>query len=208
MNFYDYIDKIIYINLNNRTDRKIELEEIFVKYEIPKDKIIRLPATKHKYGNIGCYQSHISALNMAIENNYKNVLILEDDFNFSYEKEKINKIFSDFFEIFKNKWCVFQLVWGPSKNVLKLGGTNFYKCEKGGCTGGYLVNSIFYETMMKNFKEGINKLIASGGKTYGKNKISPYNIDMYWIILQKKTFFWVTYLPSLGIMRESKSDIQ
>ncbi len=44
MNFYDYIDKIIYINLDNRIDRKIELEEIFKKYEIPEDKIIRLSA--------------------------------------------------------------------------------------------------------------------------------------------------------------------
>lgn len=208
MNFYDYIDKIIYINLDARTDRKIEIEETFKKYEIPESKIIRLSAVKHKCGNIGCYKSHTNALDIAIKNKYNNVLILEDDFDFRYEKKKLDEIFFDFFKMFEKKWCVFQLSWGKSSNVLKLGDTNFFKCIKGGNTGGYFVNNTFYEKMMKNYKDGLEKLIETDGKTYGDNKISYYNIDMYWTILQKETFFWITYLPSVGIAKDSKSDIR
>lgn len=207
MNFYDYIDKIIYINLDHRIDRKNEIEQIFKKYEIPEEKIIRLSAIKHEHGNIGCYQSHINALQIAISNKYSNVLILEDDFNFNYDKKNINEIFRDFFLIFENKWNIFQLAWGPSKHVIKIKQTNFYKCERGGCTAGYMVNNNFYDKLMKNYINGIEKLESSNGITYGKNNISSFNIDMHWILLQKETFFWITYLPSIGIIRESYSDI-
>jgi glycosyl transferase family 25 len=207
-NFYDYIEKFVYINLDHRSDRKDEIENHFQQYNIPKDKIIRLSATKHDKGNIGVFFSQIRALEMAIENNWNNVLILEDDFDFNYTKSELNSIFNEFTNLFKNKYDVFQLAWGPSKEVKQIRNTNFYKCICGGCAAGYLVNNTFYNKLLKNYKEGIQKLIETNGETYGPNGYSPYNIDMYWINLQKNSLFWITYLPTIGKVRPSYSDIR
>ena len=73
-----YIEKVIYINLKDRTDRKKTCEETLNKL-FSKDKIIRLDAIKHEKGYIGCALSHLKCLELAIENNWKNVLIVEDD---------------------------------------------------------------------------------------------------------------------------------
>ncbi len=71
---WEFVDKIIYINLEERKEQ-IEEELNF----LPKDKIIRFDGIKDKYGYKGCCESHIACLNLAINNNWKNVLILEDD---------------------------------------------------------------------------------------------------------------------------------
>lgn len=210
--FYDYIDKIIYINLDHRIDRKQEIEILFEKYEIPKEKIIRLSAVKHNKGNIGCYKSHINALELAMNNNYDNVLVLEDDFDFNYKKVELDVIFDDFFNLFKNKWKIFQLAWGNSKQVIKIKDTNFFKCIRGGCTAGYLVNNIFYLELLNNYKNGVIKLEEFDGITFGNSNINPYNIDMFWLSLQKETLFWITYLNinfvPIGKVTNSYSDIR
>ena len=36
---------------------------------------------------IGCTQSHLEIIKMAKQNNYKNILILEDDFTFTVSKD-------------------------------------------------------------------------------------------------------------------------
>ena len=85
----EHIDKIIYINLDSREDRKHEILEEFKRLQIPEDKIIRFTAIRHETeGAIGCSQSHIAVLKMAIENNWKNYMVLEDDFNFIYIDEQ------------------------------------------------------------------------------------------------------------------------
>jgi glycosyl transferase, family 25 len=207
-NFHDIIDKIVYINLDKRTDRKKEIEDHFHKYEIPKDKIIRLSATENSKGNIGCSFSHVRALEMAIENKWESVLIVEDDLEFNYTKKELDKIFLEFANMFKNKYDLFQMAWGPSKEVKQIKKTFFYKCICGGSALAYLVNSKFYPKLIQNFKEGNKQLIETNGETIGKNGYSPYNLDMYWCKLQKETMFWITHLPTICKTRPSYSDIR
>ena len=61
------IDKVIYINLKERTDRNLKCLEILTKL-FDKDKIIRFDAIKHEKGYIGCYKSHIGCLEIILEN--------------------------------------------------------------------------------------------------------------------------------------------
>jgi hypothetical protein len=79
-NSFDNIDAFIYINLEDKIDRKKEILAEFDKLNIPKNKIrkisgIRIPKNGHK----GCIQSHILALQMAKLNNWNTVAIFEDD---------------------------------------------------------------------------------------------------------------------------------
>ncbi len=70
---------ILYINLKHREDRNKEIINELNKYNLKGE---RVEAIKHKDGYIGCALSHIKCLDIAIEKNYEQVIILEDDFIF------------------------------------------------------------------------------------------------------------------------------
>jgi glycosyl transferase family 25 len=70
-----YIDKIIYINLNKRVDRRADIENELNLFSL---RYERFSAIEHEDGAIGCALSHLEVLKIAKKNNYKNILILED----------------------------------------------------------------------------------------------------------------------------------
>jgi hypothetical protein len=71
MNNWDFIEKLIYINLEERKDRRDTIEEVLKV--IPSKKIIRFNAIKEKNGHIGASKSHIECIKMAIKNNWHGV---------------------------------------------------------------------------------------------------------------------------------------
>ena len=88
-NKFDYIDGIVYINLENRIDRKAscskQLNDIFGE-----NKVHRIEAVKHKRGRIGCSLSHIKAYQLAKEKNWRTMLVCEDDVDFYAESVDID----------------------------------------------------------------------------------------------------------------------
>jgi hypothetical protein len=91
------LDAIIYINLENRGDRKNllikELESLDTDLKkVHKVSGIYIPKNGHK----GCIQSHILALNMIKlnKNKWKRVLILEDDAELTIEPDIANQVIS------------------------------------------------------------------------------------------------------------------
>ena len=87
------LDAIIYINLENRADRKDlllkELETLNTNMsKVHKISGVYIPKNGHK----GCIQSHILALNMCKLNNWDRVLILEDDAQLTTSPEIFNNI--------------------------------------------------------------------------------------------------------------------
>ena len=81
-----FIDKIIYINLDHRTDRKKEIENELEKFNLKNYE--RFPAIKHINGAIGCSKSHLEIIKNAKQQGYKNILVLEDDFEFLVSKDQ------------------------------------------------------------------------------------------------------------------------
>jgi ribosomal-protein-serine acetyltransferase len=80
-----YIDKIIYINLSKRTDRREEIENELNNFNLYYERFEAIPTPE--CGIYGCGLSHLSVLKLAKERNYKNILILEDDFQFLVQWE-------------------------------------------------------------------------------------------------------------------------
>lgn len=76
------IDKVVYINLNKRKDRRVRIARQLKAIGVPREKIVRFEAIEEAPGYIGCIKSHILVLQMAQQNGWKNVLILEDDMVF------------------------------------------------------------------------------------------------------------------------------
>jgi glycosyl transferase family 25 len=186
---WDCIDKVIYINLEERKDR---LEQITTELKvIPENKLIRFNAIKDIKGHIGCSKSHIACLELAIQNNWKNVLIIEDDMIFvNYEEgtKLIDKLINKDFD------------------VISLGNThvncdkNNYKLYAGDTTTAYIVNNHYYEKLLNNYKEGLKLLID----TY---EITKYCLDKYWKKLQS-TDNWFIIHPSLCIQSIGFSSIE
>jgi len=198
---WGFLEKAVYINLENRKDRKQEIEkELF--HKIPTDKIIRLEAIRNKVGHIGCSQSHIKVIEMAIENNWKNILVLEDDAMFHKYKSGY-KTLEKLIET------------NPNFDVITLGNVSSefdkktMKLYKGQTTTAYIVNQHYYKKLLKNFKEGLDGLLKA--KDLSSQERLPYEqkycLDQYWKNLQKIDN-WYIVNPALMIQRVSNSSIQ
>jgi GR25 family glycosyltransferase involved in LPS biosynthesis len=184
-----------YINLEYRIDRNEhvldELKKIGVNLE-------RFNAITCSAGNIGCSMSHIKCIELAKERNYPHVFICEDDITFTNPnllKENVSK-----FENLNINWDV--LIIGGNTLPPFDQTTDFcartYNCQT---TTGYVVNSHYYDTLINNFREGVNKLLKNPSMK------KEYSIDMYWKILQQ-TDHWYIITPLTVIQYENYSDIE
>ena len=87
------LDAIIYINLENRADRKDLLLKELETLNTNMSKVYKISGVYiPKNGHKGCIQSHILALNMCKLNNWDRVLILEDDAQLTTSPEIFNNI--------------------------------------------------------------------------------------------------------------------
>jgi glycosyl transferase family 25 len=186
---FEFIEKVIYINLEHRTDRKSQIESELQKY-FPVEKIQRFNAIQHHHGGIGCTMSHIAVLEMAIENNWKNCLIIEDD-----------AVWSNF----PTSYSILEKLVNNSFDVITLGiaharYTPEFKLLSGQTTTAYLIQQKYYKTLLDNFKEGLEQFLKTGN--YG-----IYALDQYWKKLQGKDN-WYCVIPSLMVQKPSFSDIE
>lgn len=107
MEINEFFSKIYCINLDERTDRWEQAQIEFNKLGIA-DFVERWPAIKNDDGNLGCTLSHMSIIKHCIENDYKNVLIFEDDVLFVEDDvEKLKKALNDLFEM--GNWDLFYI---------------------------------------------------------------------------------------------------
>jgi glycosyl transferase family 25 len=185
----DTIEKVVYINLAHRSDRKEQVEKELSIF--PPEKIVRFDAIKHDEGGIGCSLSHAAVLELAIQNNWKNVLIVEDDLQWT-NFEKASQLLEN---LVRNPFDVIMLSgYFVSYN------TETYKLNKSSATTAYLVNNHYFQTLLANFKEGVELL-----KTDYNN--GNYRADIYWNHLQKKDN-WYIVMPQMCSQRPSFSDIE
>ena len=92
-NGINQLDAIIYINLEERNDRKELLMQELVKLNTDMSKVYKVSGVyMPKNGHKGCIQSHILALNMIKLNQWNRVLILEDDAELDISPETLNTV--------------------------------------------------------------------------------------------------------------------
>jgi hypothetical protein len=191
-NYFNFVDKIIYINLKHREDRRKLLDkELDI---IIDEKIIRFNAILEKDGCIGCTKSHIQILEMCIYNKWGNCLIIEDDMVWN----NFNNNYNTLLNLLKNNF-----------DVILLGGIQIkynldsYKLISAVTTTAYLVNNNYYIKLLNNFKEGMGKYMRCENIKIRKNRLT---IDQYWKLLQNKDN-WYIVVPGLSFQRNGYSDI-
>jgi glycosyl transferase family 25 len=143
------IEKIIYINLDKREDRKKEITEQFLNIKLPEEKIIRFSAIETSYPNTGCNLSHAGVLRLAHKMNLKNVLILEDDCNFIDDMILINNNLQRFFTDIKD-WDV--LLFTETKIKEPVNGY-LSICVNTTNACGYLVNNHMFLKLAQLFED-------------------------------------------------------
>jgi len=195
MNNIDDIKHAFYINLDTRPDRKQHIEN---QLSIIKLKAERFKAVKLTNGALGCSMSHLKILEMAKQNNYDHVLILEDDIQFLQPE-----IFIKQMNLFLEKHKDFDVVLIAGNNMPPFNQIDETCVKVTSCqtTTGYLVQNHYFYTLICNIKEGILKLM----KEPNQHKI--YALDKYWFHLQR-IHRWYLIIPLTVTQREDYSDIE
>lgn len=196
MKLFNWFDKVYCINLDRRVDRWDETINEFEKWGL-KDYVERYSGidgkdivnnTKINNGELGILLTHLKIITEAKEKNYKNILILEDDIEFT---EKINDI-DDYMSLVPTDWDMIYFGGNHNKHM------------------GKSINFINDKIIKLNDTYGIH-CVALNNSVYdvileiiiGKNKA----IDVYYADIQK-SYNCYGFNPSIALQRESFSDIQ
>jgi glycosyl transferase family 25 len=184
-----------YINLESRPDRKKHVEEQLQIIGIQAD---RFNAIKLPHGALGCSMSHLKCIEIAKENNWEHVLIVEDDIKFLNPEVFINQ-FNKFLNS-HSEWDVV-LIAGNNLPPHKIIDDSCVKVSHCQTTTGYIVKKHYYNTLIDNIRNGITNLIKEPKLHY------LYAIDKYWFKLQEKDS-WFLITPLTVTQREDYSDIE
>ena len=195
MNSIENIKHAFYINLESRTDRKEHVEKQLANLGIQAN---RFNAIKLTNGAIGCSMSHLKCLEIAKQNNWDHILIVEDDIFFlkpELFKNQLNK--------FLKKHSKFDVVLIAGNNMppyqkIDDSCVKVYRCQT---TTGYIVKKHYYDTLIANIREGIQNLMKN------TDQHILYAIDKYWFKLQERDN-WYLITPLTVTQREDYSDIE
>ena len=190
------IKNIFYINLETRNDRRNSIETQLTNIGLTNFE--RFNAIKVMDGRVGCTMSHIKCLEMAKERGYNHILICEDDTFFldpKLFKTQLTTFLND-----EHKWDVVLFAGNNVPPYERIDDTCIAvsHCQTTTC---YLVNGHYFDTLLQNMREGLDKLLKEP-----TNHLN-YAIDRYWLNLQKKDN-WLLITPLTVIQREDYSDIE
>lgn len=189
------IDKIIYINLNKRRDIRDEIEQELNNFGLEYERFEAIDTPN--FSAIGCFKSHLSVLKLAKERNYKNILILEDDFMFLVSKEEFEENLSNFFSLNLN-WDVCMLSYNLIKSE-QLDNNVVNKVIEVQTASGYIVNNHYYDKLIKLYEWALPLLEQT-------RQDWIYVNDQIWKQYQPHDN-WYYFKTRLGKQRPSYSDL-
>jgi len=190
------IKHVFYINLESRPDRKTYVENQLKQIGITCAN--RFNAIKLPNGALGCSMSHLKCLEIARTNNWDHVLIVEDDITFLNPTLFVKQM-NEFLAIHK-VWDV-TLIGGNNMPPYKKVDDTCIKVSKCQTTTGYIVKSHYYDILIQNYREGIQKLLRE------PQNHRFYAIDKYWFQLQEKNL-WYLIIPLSVSQKDDYSDIE
>jgi len=184
-NMNKVFDRVIYVNLDECIERKVEVEE---QFKIINLNVERYPAINGKklenpqeftnrghvfmnLGEVGCLMSHLNILKQAREDRLNNILIMEDDLVF---RENANELFERTWQKVPQDWDVVYLTgnhrweYGPLRATDNSGKNinesrdqteGVYRVTRMLTTGMYAVNSKMFDKLissLENYKECVD----------------------------------------------------
>ena len=196
-NVHNYIDKVIYINLEHRKDRKEEIETELNNMNIEYERFNAI--SNPDFGIVGCTQSHLEIFKMAKVKGYKNILIFEDDFKFIVSK----KSFEEQIELLYNSQVEFDICM-LGYRLLKTNPCHEFpflqKAIDVDTTSCYIINESMYDNLIDLYSWTLPLLIDT-------KRHWIYALDQIWKLLQSISK-WYCFNKRIGIQRPSYSDLR
>ena len=186
------MEHVLYINLSHRKDRRDHIEQQLVRWGVSYE---RFNAVHHMLGHIGCTQSHIRCLELAIEREWDHVCIVEDDM-YIVDVPLFRQTLSTFLAS-STPWDVLLLGGNVGPPYIKVSGAR--RVMNAQTTTAYVVQKHYYATLLDNFKRGLQLCLSY--------HLSQYRIDMYWKRLQRNDQ-WYILDPLTVIQKDGYSDIE
>ena len=194
---HTYIDKVIYINLEHRTDRREEIETELNSMNIEYERFNAI--SNPDFGIVGCTQSHLEIFKMAKEKGYKNILIFEDDFKFIVSK----KVFEAQIKLLYNSQVTFDICMLGYRLLKSSPYHEFPFLQKAidvDTTSCYIINESMYDKLIDLYSWTLPLLINT-------RRHWIYALDQIWKVLQPISK-WYIFNTRIGIQRPSYSDLR
>jgi len=189
-----FIDKIIYINLNKRTDRKEMVETELTNFGLPFERYAAIETPG--FGTLGCGQSHLNVLKLAKERGYRNVLILEDDFTFLVNKQQFEEELTAFFELnIGYDVCMLSYCLNHHEETVY---DFLFKVLDAQTASGYIVHANYFDTLIELYESAM-PLLAETREHWN------YSNDQVWKQYQPRDN-WVCFKTRIGKQRHGYSD--
>ena len=196
----DRIHRVVYINLDRRTDRREQMEGALDALRVPADKRERFAAVEHAHGAVGCSRSHLAVLRRARREGWPNVMVLEDDFQPAVDAGTWDARLARFLDAVPD-FDVLLLAYNLRREDARGGAGGARRTLDAQTTAGYVVRQPFYDTLIANIEASTRQLSAS------PHRHGDFAIDMYWKRLQPSAR-WYHAVPRLGTQRAGYSDIE
>jgi len=184
----------MYINLEKRTDRKEEIEKELNDFKLEYERFDAI--ARPEQGILGCGLSHLEVLKLAKQNNYENILILEDDFTFLITKEEFEKELQSFFDLKLDFDVVFLSYFMQRHIPLENGVVD--KVLEAQTASGYIVNKNYYDVLINLYEHAMPLLEQTQMHWI-------YCNDQVWKELQEKDN-WYFFKKRIGKQRDGNSN--
>lgn len=183
----EWFDVTFCINLLSRPDRWADSLQEAVRHKLLDMR--RFDAIWHETGSVGCAKSHLALMQVLVDSQYKNMLILEDDFHFVRDdwRERLKLVPPTGWDIL---FLGGRYMEKPIRRITDLGSANqvgrFY------CTHAYAITREYAAKFLKDVKD-------SG--------VLPIPIDCWFADRAAANQFWCVR-PRIVVQRPSPSDVQ
>ena len=209
MKLLDQFDRTYIVNLPERSDRRREIEADLGRFDLRVDgrKIAYLKAVRPddaglfpSLGARGCFLSHLSILNHAIENDYQRILVMEDDL--SIDERFVQPQQEMCRQLRENRWHFAYL--GHVEPLAGAGAAPAWQT-----TRQALATTHFYALNRPVIRPLRDHLEACLGRKPGHPLGSPMHVDGAYSLyrMQHPDALTLICAPSLGGQRSSRSDI-
>lgn len=205
-------DNFVYINLASRPDRRSQIEGVLAGMHIDMKKVHRIEAMPTPgLGAKGCSFSHLKAIELATEKNWPNVVIFEDDFEFTATPEQVTKRLTDFFKAYPDdSWDVLMLV-GNIVQVVNAKVAGVLVAKQVLAASAYIVNRPFYTKLRSVYLASYMELSnpeCMQKKNVAWNKQQKCRpLDVLWMPAMQAAK-WFVCKPGLGTQRKGWSNIE
>lgn len=187
---WQHIEKVVVINLDERTDRWQQVQNELLSLRVPAEKIIRFSASYNDDGALGRTISHRQVLEMAQQQGWNNYLVMEDDALLLKQEKHVNTFNRLLNALPHFAWEVVLLGGQVHEGQPMKSLPGIIRAGDSEKVCAYLVNKSYYPTLLSQIAQDPSTQLEDRWKT------------------AQASGKWLSFYPSISYQRAGYSDIE